>query len=233
MMKNIMLALLLLWSYPLLAIGELPPPFVAKYKLYAKGIPIGEGSRSLSQEGNKFIFRGETHTTGMLALFRDDKIQEKSIFTVNQGHVQPLEYTYDHEGSKKQKHLAISFDWQNKVAKNSADQPWEVPLVEGILDDQVYLIAVMQELQQGKRQLSYQVADDGKIKTYIPTYLGEEKIKTGVGELATLKYEHESANKKRKTTLWCAPLLHYLPVQIEHLEKGDTVRMTLQQVEGL
>ncbi len=56
-----------------------------------------------------------------------------------------------------------------------------------------------------------------------------------MGELETLKYQRIStSNKKRRTTLWCAPSLHYLPVQVEHIEaNGDVFSMVLQSVEGL
>jgi hypothetical protein len=179
-------------------------------------------------------YEAKTLTTGVLALFRDDKIEERSLFSLTPaGKIQPLEYSLDHTGSKKQKHVHITFDWPLKKAKNTADSPWELTIPEGTLDDQLYQIALMQDLQQGKRELSYTVADDGKIKVYSPTFVGEEKVRTDLGEFNTLKYERVSSDKKRRTTLWCAPVLHYLPVQVEHLEKGDAVRMVLQSLEGL
>lgn len=237
MQKLTIISLLLLCSYSLPAFpaNDFPAPFTADYKLYARGLPIGEGARRLyQQQDGKLVFESKTLTTGVLALFRDDKIEERSIFTLDQGNIRPLEYTYDHTGSKKQKHVHLTFDWQNHKVKNTGSQTWELPLQKGTLDDQLYQIVLMQDLQQGKRQLSYTVADDDKkIKVYTPTYIGKELVKTGIGELETLKYQRLSADKKRQTTLWCAPALHYLPVQVEHLEKGEVVTMILQTVTGL
>lgn len=236
-MKNLIIALLLLCSgsLPTFATEDFLPAFVANYKLYARGFPIGEGSRRLyQQQDGKWVFEGKTLTTGVLALFRDDNIEEHSIFTLDNGKIQPLEYTYDHAGSKKQKHTHLTFDWQNNKVKSTVGQTWELPIQNGTLDDQLYQIVLMLDLQQGKRQLSYIVADDDKkTKIYTPTYVGKERVKTGIGELETLRYERLSADKKRRTTLWCAPALHYLPVQVEHLEKGDVVTMILQTVTGL
>ena len=236
-MKKVLTALLLFLGSHYLAVADdyFPPPFSAQYKLYARGFAIGEGTRRLYQQPDgKMVYEAKTLTTGVLALFRDDKIEERSLFSLTPaGKIQPLEYSLDHTGSKKQKHVHITFDWPLKKAKNTADSPWELTIPEGTLDDQLYQIALMQDLQQGKRELSYTVADDGKIKVYRPTFVSEEKVRTDLGEFNTLKYERVSSDKKRRTTLWCAPVLHYLPVQVEHLEKGDTVRMVLQSLEGL
>ena len=92
----------------------------------------------------------------------------------------------------------------------------------------------MQELQQGKRQLQYQVINKGHISTYTPTLLGKETVKTGTGELETLKYERLASNQERRTTLWCAPQLHYLPVRVEHVERANEVfSLVLESVQGL
>jgi len=215
------------------AADELPPAFTAIYKVYAKGLSIGESQRQLSfQKDGKGVLEGKTSSSGVFALLRDDSLQERSVFSLVNGKVRPLEYLYDQRGSHKQKYVHVTFDWSKQVAKNTGDTPWEVVLGEDTLDDQIYQIVLMQDLQQGKRQLSYRVADDGKIKVYRPTYLGKELVKTPLGELETLKYERVSADQKRRTTLWCASILHYLPAQIGHWEKGHLVTLVLQSVQG-
>lgn len=232
-MKQLMTVYLLcLISYQVYGLQALPPPFTATYELYAKGLPIGESVRQLSFKDGKGIFEGKTHTSGIFALFRDDNIQERSVFNWIGGQIQPLEYIYDHRGSNKQKYVHLVFDWAHHQVRSTRDKIWEISIPKGVLDEQVFQIALMQELQQGKRQLSYQVVDDGKIKTYTPTYLGNEEVKTKLGKLEVLKYQRISSDQKRKTTLWCAPSLHYLPVQIEHFEKGNLVTMILQAVSG-
>lgn len=235
-MKNLIIALLLLCSYSLstFAAENFLPPFAANYKLYSRGFLIGEGSRRLyQQQDGKMVFEGKILPAGVAILFYDSKIEERSIFTLDNGKIRPLEYTLD-RGPKKPKHVHLTFDWQNNIVKSVVGKTWELPIQNGTLDDQLYQIVLMLDLQQGKRQLSYIVADDDKkIKIYTPTYVGKERVKTGIGELETLKYERLSSDKKRRTTLWCAPALHYLPVQVEHLEKGDVMTMILQTVAGL
>ncbi len=240
-MKKIILVLLIFLNYTHISAFEqmsakskvdFPPPFIAHYKVYSKGLPIGEGSRSLSyRTDGTFVLEGQVNTTGMLALFRDDKVTEFSSFMLKQDRVLPLEYRYQHSGSKKQKQVHITFDWQRKSASSKIEPTWQLPLEEGMLDDQVYQVVLMQELAYGKRDVRYKVIDDGKIKEYVPVLLGKVFIETPLGKLETLQYQRTSADKKRQTTLWCAPDFHYLPVQIEHNEKGTPVTMVLQSVQ--
>lgn len=231
-MKQFILLLLLLWSFSSSA-ADFPPPFTAKYTLYAAGITIGEGTRQLSQRDEDWVFESRSQTTGWAAQLRDDKIFESTRFTVAASQVRPLEYQFQQINSKKQKHVHIHFDWLTKIAKNVVDSPWEVVLNDDTLDSLLYQVVIMRDLQQGKRDLHYQVVDRGKIKAYLPEFQGEEQISTGVGKLNTLRYRYNSPDGKRQTTLWCAPKLHYLVVQVEHNENGLLIKTVLNGVSGL
>ncbi|MDM8567519.1 DUF3108 domain-containing protein [Candidatus Halobeggiatoa sp. HSG11] len=210
-----------------------PPPFTAKYSLYAKGLPVGKGTRSLiAHENGKFEFISMAKTTGLAAFFRKISIKEQSIFTRINNKIQPLEYLYRQTGKKSRLRIVL-FDWLKNIATNKfKDQIRHIPLEEDTLDKLLYQVVLMQELQEGKRELKYKVANKGKVSIYIPKFLGTESIKTGLGKFETLKYERASGN--RRTTLWCAAKLHYLPVQVEHVEKdGNVFKMLLQWVHGL
>jgi hypothetical protein len=235
LMKNILISLVLFWHSSIIAADHLPPPFSAIYKLYVNGIPVGKGSRSLTKiSADKFKFETIGETTGLAALIQTLRIEEHSIFTQINGKIRPLEYTYRQTG-RKARHNQVLFNWSTKTAQDVYQGETKiVSLTEPVLDRLIYQLVLMQELQQGKRQLQYQVVNKGKISTYIPTLLGKETVKTGLGELETLKYERLSSNKKRRTTLWCAPQLHYLPVRVEHAEKTNEVfSLVLESVQGL
>ncbi len=226
--------LLLLCHADLYAVDNLPPPFTAEYNVYAKGFPLGRGTRTLTPlQGGKFVFETSAQTTGLIALFTNIRIEERSVFTQIDGKIRPLEYTYRQTG-KKSRLNHILFDWSQKVAKNTfKNQTKVIPLKEETLDRLLYQMVLMIELEQNKSQIRYFVADKGKIKVYIPMFLGKEVINTGIGRLKTVKYERRSSNGHRRTTLWCAPTLHYLPARVEHIEDGDRFSMVLESVQGL
>ncbi|MFK5970349.1 MAG: DUF3108 domain-containing protein [Candidatus Marithrix sp.] len=231
-MQQIIIILLVL-SSNLWAEDNFPPPFTAEYSLYAKGIPVGKGTRTLSVgKDGKFEFESVAKTTGLAALFKDISIKERSIFIKEDDKIRPLEYIYYQTG-KKSRLTIVLFDWLRNMATNKfKGQTHSIKLEENTLDRLLYQVVLMQELQQGKRKLQYKVANKGKISIYTPKFLGKESIDTGMGTFETLKYERVS--NKRRTTLWCAAKLHYLPVQVEHIEKdGDVFSMSLQWVKGL
>lgn len=217
------------------AASDFPDPFTAHYTLYARGLPIGKGVRRLIYlENGNIVFESTSHTTGILSLVRDDNIHEHSFFQLINGQPRPRRYEYHHLGSKKQKHETIEFNWQQGIAKGQKNgHHWEVALEPQTVDQLLYQIVVMQSLQQGKRKIHYKIVDDGKIKTYSPQYLGQEKVKTGQGAFQTVKYQRVADNGERQTTLWCAPRLHYLPVKVIHNEKGEKIELRLETVDGL
>lgn len=75
----------------------------------------------------------------------------------------------------------------------------------------------------GKRQdLVYIVAEETKILPYSFTILYEERLKTPLGLLNTLKTKHID-HKNQVTLTWLATDYEYLPVKMEHYRKGKKV----------
>lgn len=209
-------------------------PFTAQYSLYAEGLPIGEGTRRLIHEKDgKFLLESRSHTTGLTALFRNDSITESSVFILlKNGEIQPLEYHYSLDSSKRKKFEDIQFNWQSKKATYKDDENTAILTLEnGVFDKLLYQWILMRDLQQGKREFVYKIINKGKIRTYVLEFLGKETIDTGLGKVESLKYKRTSTN--RSTVIWCAPSLHYLPIRVDHVEKGSTVSMILESVTGL
>ena len=238
-MKAFLIGLVLFFCLGTTAADTFPRPFTAEYTLSAKGIPligeghIGKGTRTLTYLPNgQFEVKSFAKTTGLAAFFKKIRIEERSLFTRVNGKSWPLEYTYHQTGSQSRSHTVV-YDWGQGIAKNTyKGQTQVIPLENGILDKLLYQIVLMQELMQGKRELEYKVVGKSKIAIYRPTHIGSEFVETGVGSLNTLKYERQSESGNRRTLLWCAPKFHYLPVQVEHIEKdGEVFKMVLHSFE--
>jgi hypothetical protein len=212
---------------------EFIQPFTATYHVYAKGLQIGIGIRRLEVLDNQeYLFSSKSETTGFFSLLRKDNIIESSRFVIEAGQIKPLEYNYHHTGAKKEHHQIILFHWDENIAVGiKQDKPWEIPLDTNILDKMSYQLAIMQALRLKNHDLSYKIVDDGKIKQYKPTLAKTEILQTKLGDLEVIKFERSDA--KRRTTLWFAPKLQFLPVKVEHDEKGDILRFELIAVEGL
>jgi len=216
--------------------AEPPPPksFSADYTLKRNGIALGLATRSLRPlKDGRFIYASATSATGVIAWFVKDQIDEHSIFTLQNGHIRPMEYVYDRHGGSKTRRVKLVFDWVKGIVTNVIDgDPWRMEIPQDAYDKLSYQLAIMQDLQNGRKELQYNIADGGKLKTYAFDILGEEQVETAFGRLKTVKIRR--LDDKRYTTIWCAPSMNYLPVRLEQQETdGSQLSMHLQSVQGL
>ncbi|NIR61777.1 MAG: DUF3108 domain-containing protein [Gammaproteobacteria bacterium] len=229
-----------LWLLPLasLAAPSAPlDPFDAKYTVRAKGFKVAEMTLSLQRDGEaRFLYRARTRAAGLLALFRDDRVDEQSLWIYYEGSIRPLRYRYDHTGRDEPRHVRLRFHWERGVVENTVSgDSWRMDIPPGTLDKLAIQLAVMLDLRRGERALTYPIADGGKLKTYRFEIVGRERVETPAGEYQTVKLRRQREDDdERVTHFWCAPTLGFLPVQVEHMKKGKgTAHMTLESVRGL
>ncbi|HLA75027.1 MAG TPA: DUF3108 domain-containing protein [Gammaproteobacteria bacterium] len=231
---------LLLWlltaTVALAADPQQPGNFVAHYTMYKGNMILGDVRRSLSAANDgKFLFESAMHSTGLVAVFVKDQVNERSLWTYQNNKIKPVQYSYDKTGGRKERHVNLVFDWKKGIAKNTAPgADDEIPIEPGTYDQLVYQLALMYDLQQGKTELTYPMVDTHKFKTYQFRIAGEETLETPLGALKTVKVERVPQADGKKTILWCASSLKYLPVRIEEAQKdGDQFSILIRSVEGL
>jgi len=206
----------------------------AVYDVYRGGLKIAKMKRILTINGIENSLYSETKTTGIVSLFRKDKIIEKSIWESSNGKLVPKFYEYLRTGSKKERNVTVEFDWYKNQITNSVDgDSWKMAATKGMLDKLLYQLSIMMDLKQGKSILTYQIADGGKEKNYIFEVVGEEEIDTKLGKLKTLKLVRKREDSDRESIFWSAPEMHYLPVKIEITEDGEKTVVIINSLNGL
>ena len=213
----------------------LPERFTASYVLSAQGLDIGKTRWTLQPDGDgRFAYHSRSETIGLARLLRDETVEERSVWRFGDGGaVQPLRYTYSRTG-RREREVEVDFDWQQGRVFNTLNgHTWSMPLEAGMLDKLVYLLALMNDLAHDVRETRYAVADGGKVKTYLMSVVDRERVDTVLGSLDAVVVRRTREDEERVTLIWCAPALGYLPVLVEHREKGEQVRLTLQQLDGL
>ena len=221
-----------------LAHADLPGSFTATYALHYDDLRIGVMERKFTRNGDgSGIFESNGKLTGLAALFRKDKITESSRWEINDGRLRPVEYKYVRTGGNKEKKEHHRFNWQkNKVISITNDGKKEQSIVPGILDKQLYQLAMM-EIKEPEKGLTYDLIDGTTLKTYQFEFQGEEDLSTPMGKLKALKFHRqkpENDTSKRDTVLWCAPSLHYLPVRVDVTNhKGHLTSIIIKDVAGL
>ncbi|MDT8371194.1 MAG: DUF3108 domain-containing protein [Gammaproteobacteria bacterium] len=225
----------LLWSQGLWA-TEIPD-FSANYLVKLNGLQAGELKRTLktNTDGTR-LFSSETQAKGVFSLFKPDLVIETSVWKKQDNAIRPLKYVYKRSGGKKEKFMQLDFDWPKSTLHiDDKQHPWSLKLKQNSLDKLVYQISLMADLTEEKSTFSYQIADGGKLKTYDIEIKGHEVITTPLGKIDTVKLSRlRDEPKGRETVLWCAPALNYLPVMLEHSEKGGAVfTAVLRQLKGI
>jgi hypothetical protein len=126
-----------LFSYPQpLAAAEFPYPFVARFSLSTHGAKIGETEWSVKPLApGLYAYESRSTASGILTLFSKEKIVERSEWRFDDGYLRPLNYSYRRVGGKKDRSVTVFFDWENKLARNTAKgRSWRMPVPVGTLD---------------------------------------------------------------------------------------------------
>lgn len=236
-MAKIGIALLILLNSALSWSAETTlTPFTAHYTVSRGNLPLGEVQRVFSRSGgDAYVYTSTMQTSGIAALLVQGRIEERSVGSSNNVQIKPQHYTYLKTGGKKRRELNLQFNWTQGVAQNTVpSETWEFAIPADAQDQLSYQLALMRDLQNGKTELSYPIADKEKLRTYRFKIVGEETLDTPLGPLQTVKLERVTESNDRSTRVWCAPSLNYLPVRIEQTEKDDSeYTLLIKSVEGL
>jgi hypothetical protein len=237
-------ALLLLW--PLLSgAGLLVPnaraenlpvaPFEARYTVYAKGMPAGESILTLTEIGaGRYRMRSEVYPTGLAALLVSERLSERAEGEWRDGALLPSHYEQQRVSSRKPATIRFDFDWQKgTVRARRNDQQATLPLTERIVDPLSLHLLVMWDLQRNRRPEQYTMVKDTELETYRVRMEGEETLQTPLGSLRALRISRQKPGSRRVTTLWLAPRLSFLLVQVVQTKQGsEDLKMVISSVSG-
>jgi hypothetical protein len=206
-------------------------PFSATFNVKRNLMPLGDLKLELSllEQGG---YRYSAHTLpGLLAgWFSGDEIIEESQGRLHEAGVQPFSYSYSETGNEKED-AVLEFDWSaQEVHTTSGGVTWSQSITDGAQDRLSQQLLVRLHLAEGKRDITYRVADGGKIKRYRFFVEGEDTLETPYGELDCLRVRRSKESRKPDYTIWFAPQLDYLPVRIERKRSGRLYRMALEEI---
>ena len=199
--------------------------FEATYILRLGSLHIGTSTLSLQTE-NDDRYRYESHSrpTRWVAWLLKDQLRETSRGRITQAGIRPDKYHYLRHGGDKRREADLSFNWDKQTVSNHVeDSLWEMDIPAGTLDKLASQLGMMLALQQEKKDVTFNIADGGRLKKYRYKVVGHETLEVPAGTFETIKITKLRANKKRKTYVWCAPALNYLPVRIWQRETDDSV----------
>ena len=208
-------------------------PYSADYDMERKGIGSAKATFSLDKNADgSMVYQSVLHPTGIAALLLGD-VTQTSTFKLVGGRPQSTSYQYTEKG-KHANQETIQFDWSKKKASSAEDgKTRNADLSADSVDVQLVQLLLASDAAAGKVPASYQIVDHGEATTYDTKALADAKLRLQSGNYQSKVYlltDVTNTDKHRTITVWMAPSLHFLPVQIQQVDKKNTITLTLLHI---
>jgi hypothetical protein len=196
--------------------------FRAVYKADYKGLPIrATGIRELSRTADNDYLLSSSANSFVAS------ITEQSRFSLgDDNQIIPNEYQYHRKGIGKNRDATLRFDWAALQVENDVQaRPWKMSIPLGALDKLSYQLQMRHDLAAAHHHdlpwpdLTYQVADGGKLKTYQFSVVGLELVTTPVGKFNALRVTRVRKDSDRITDFWLAPEYDFMLVRFIQKEE--------------
>lgn len=219
-MKYITLLFSLYFLIPLTSNAKAVKDFTAEYALYHNQLFVGESKRQFVNSNNALTFSAFTETAGLAALFIDIKINEVSTLQFKNNQLNFVSYQYNEKNKDKKETYQLTLAKNQKFYNSYTKQYY--PAKKNLQDTLGFTVAIMQDLQAGKRDIKYTIAEKDNLKSYRLKFIKKENISTSDGYISTLKMEHYNPVTKHRFTFWCAETMDFIPLRIRKINhKGD------------
>lgn len=198
--------------------------FTASYLLEKYNNVIGLSTYQLEQKAGGTHFSMRSKVSGLLALFRHDRIEEDSWLKQKNGALQLQRYSYHQIGSDHNRNTDLALKWSNDNATGTASgshegKPVNIKVNNGVRDALSFQLSLMHNIA-GKNSLEIDVLSKNELVHYVFKRVGKEKLKIKDQTLDTTIVERQQND--RTTRLWLANKFQYTPVKIELLKKGKS-----------
>jgi hypothetical protein len=213
------------------------PTYRAVYEVEYKGKRVGSSHFSVSHDpaNRRYRFESVSSFRGMIRLARPKPVIERSEFTIHDGAVRPMEFQYRDGSRSGEDDFHVAFDWHAGLATTTReDRTVELELRPGVLDRGSMQVAAMADMAAPGGPDRYVLADEDALRTYRYSPNGSATLETGLGSIDALGFIQQREGSSRRTLIWAAPELRYLPVRIEQQRDGETrTAFILQSVQWL
>lgn len=209
-------------------------PFRAEFSITWRGMAAGSTALTLEQlPDGRWAYSSESEARGLFRLAMPADLSSRSVFRLRDGRVVPDTFTTDDGARSSDKDQQLTFDWDaGRVSGIVERKRVDLPLEPGLLDTMSVQVALMNELLAGRKPERFVLIDKDRIKDYLYSTEGTQRLSTVVGEHETVIFRSSRPGSKKGTLFWCAPALGYLPLKVERRDGKDLEwSMTLRRLE--
>lgn len=209
--------------------------YTAGYEVRYKGRRVASARFSVAAAGEDYVFTSSTRARGLLRLVSPNPAIERSRFELVDGAIRPLTFEYEDGSRKGEDSYALAFNpADDAIHVTGGEQSSTLPYAADLLDRGSLQVALMRDAAACTMPGPYRYVDDGGVRTYEYERLDDMATETGMGTLAAVRFAQEREGSSRRTVLWLAPGLAYLPARIEQIRDGEVETVfTLDSVTGI
>jgi hypothetical protein len=215
-----LLAVLPTWSY------ALPPEFTADYHLEMYQTSLARATYGLKHTDNGLYMTQSTQPTGLVALFRKDRIDVRSDMSMHNGRLGLDRYSYTYSGTDKNKNISLTIERRADesgmhVSGVDAGNPVDIQTKQAFWDPLSIQVPLMMQADNFGAPHEISVFMSGEIRTYLFSHPGDEQVEFDGKMYDCVKIIGAETDRDRKMIVWLARDLHYLPVKIQQWKDGE------------
>jgi hypothetical protein len=218
-----LLAALPAWS------SGLPPEFTANYHLEMYQTSLARATYGLRHTENGIYMTQSTQPTGLVALFRKDRIDVRSEMSLHNGQLGLDRYSYIHSGSDKNKNINLTVDRRSDetgasdlhVSGVDGGTPVDIKTKLEFWDPLSIQVPLMMQAENFGAPHEISAFMSGEVRTYLFSNPGDEQVEIDGKVYDCVKIIGGETGRDRKMIVWLARGLHYLPVKIQQWKDGE------------
>jgi len=202
-------------------------PFEATYDWIWRGMTVAETTVKLEKTDGTWAYTSRSSPRGIGKL-APQRPKTRSELKVTDEGVRPLTYQGDDGTDSTKRTINVTYNWDtHQISGIYEDTAVSLPLTPDVQDDSSVQIAMMVALLQGRTPERFSVLDKNSVREYQYRKVGEETLKTAIGEVPTVIFASQRANSPRVNRYWLAPDRGYIPMRVQQ-KRGDDVEWTME-----
>jgi len=191
-----------------------PNSIQLSYDVLKSGAKVGRIEEIYTRNNDHYTLSSITTPTGILAVFRPEKIFINSEGLVAKKGLRPLQFKHQRERDDSKESRA-EFDWEAKqLALIHLDQRNLTDLPDGTQDRLSAMYQFMFLPLQSANELEFSMTNGNKLDHYHYAITRYQKTETPAGEFTTIYLDSQAQAGESRTEIWLATKLHNLPCKM-------------------
>jgi hypothetical protein len=215
-----LLAALPTWLY------AMPAEFTAEYHLEMYQTTLARATYGLRHTDNGLYMTQSTQPSGLVSLFRKDRIDVRSDMSLHNGRLGLDRYSYTYSGTDKNKNISLSIERRTdepglKVSGVDSGKPVDISTELEFWDPLSIQVPLMMQADNFGAPHEISAYMGGEIRTYLFSHPGDEQVEFDGKNYDCVKIIGAETGRDRKLIVWLARDLHFLPVKIQQWKDGE------------